>query len=293
MDVSVIVVSYNGRDYLRRSLRSVFDHTRERDFEVIVVDNASQDGSADMVAAEFPSVRLVRRSRNAGLSAALNEGIRLSGGEMIVLMNPDTQLRDDAFAAMARYLRDHPEVGILGPRILDDDGSLQLSCRRFPSLSVAVFNRYSLLTRLLPRNRFSARYLMTDFDHGSVAEVDWLSLACWMAPRRVFDEVGFLDEGYFLYSEDADFCQRIRRAGRRAVYFPEVSVTHHIGHSTSTVPNRSVIERHRSMWRYYGKYMRRGVLLDGLVLAGIAGRCAYTLAFNNARRFWRSRRGTP
>jgi N-acetylglucosaminyl-diphospho-decaprenol L-rhamnosyltransferase len=152
---------------------------------------------------------------------------------MTVLLNPDVELQDNPFPAMAQYLLDHPEVGILGPRILDDDGSLQLSCRRFPTFSVVFFNRYSLLTRLCPRNPFSRRYLMTDFDHGGIAEVDWLSLACWMAPRRLFDEVGFLDEGYFLYNEDVDFCQRVHRAGRKAVYFPDVSVVHQIGGSTS------------------------------------------------------------
>jgi GT2 family glycosyltransferase len=128
---------------------------------------------------------------------------------------------------------------------------------------------------------------MTDFDHSGTAEIDWLSLACWMAPRRLFDEVGFLDEGYFLYNEDVDFCQRVHRAGRKVVYLPEVSVVHRIGGSTSTLPNRSVIERHRSMWRYYRKYMRRGFLLDGPVLAGIVARCAYTLAFSNVKRLRR------
>jgi hypothetical protein len=287
VDLSIIIVSYNGRDYLRRCLRSILEHTRELDYEVLVVDNASRDGSAAMVTAEFPTVRLVRHSRNAGLSKALNDGIRLSSGDTVVLLNPDVELQDHAFLPMARYLGEHPDVGILGPRILDEDGSLQLSCRRFPTFSVVFFNRYSLLTRLLPRNRLSSRYLMTDFDHGRVTEVDWLSLACWMTPRRLFDEVGLLDEGYFLYNEDVDFCQRVHRAGRKVVYFPDVSLLHHIGGSTSSVPNRSVIERHRSMWRYYRKYMRRGLLLDAPVLAGIVFRCAYTLAFNNARRVMR------
>ena len=287
VDLSIIIVSYNGRDYLRRCLRSILEHTRELEYEVLVVDNASRDGSADMVAAEFSSVHLLRHSRNAGLSKALNEGIRLSSGAIVVLLNPDVELQDNAFLAMTRYLREHPDVGIMGPRILDEDGSLQLSCRRFPTFSVVFFNRYSLLTRLLPRNRLSSRYLMTDFDHGRVTEVDWLSLACWMAPRRLFDEVGPLDEGYFLYTEDVDFCQRVHRAGRKVVYFPEVSLLHHIGGSTSSLPNRSVVERHRSMWRYYRKYMRRGLMLDAPVAAGIALRCAYTLAFNNAKRVMR------
>jgi GT2 family glycosyltransferase len=289
VDLSVVIVSYNGREYLRRCLCSILEHTQGLEYEVLVVDNASRDDSADMVAAEFPSVRLVRHSGNAGLSKALNEGIRLSSGEMVVLLNPDTELRDNVFPTMARYLSEHPEVGILGPKILDDDGSLQLSCRRFPAFSVVFFNRYSLLTRLFPRNPLSARYLMTDFDHRRTSEVDWLSLACWMVPRRLFDDVGLLDEGYFLYNEDVDFCQRVRRAGRKAVYFPDVSLVHQIGGSTSTLPNRSVIERHRSMWRYYRKYMRRGLLLDAPVLAGIAFRCGYTLAINNAKRAWRYR----
>jgi hypothetical protein len=293
VELSVVIVSYNGRDYLRRCLRSLLEHVRGLEYEVVVVDNASRDGSADMVAAEFPSVRLLRRPSNAGLSTALNQGIRLSAGEMTVLLNPDVELQDNPFPVMAQYLRDHPEVGILGPRIQDDDGSLQLSCRRFPTFSVVFFNRYSLLTRLFPRNPFSTRYLMTDFDHSRTGAVDWLSLACWMAPRRLFDEVGFLDEGYFLYNEDVDFCQRVHRAGRKVVYFPGVSVVHHIGGSTSTLPNRSIIERHRSMWRYYRKYMRRGLLLDGPVLAGIALRCVYTLAFNNVKRLRERRRGSP
>jgi len=289
VDLSIIIVSYNGRDYLRRCLRSLLEHTQGLEYEVLVVDNASRDGSADMVAAEFPSVRLVRHASNAGLSKALNEGIGLSSGRLVVLLNPDVELQDNAFLSMAGYLGERPDVGILGPRILDEDGSLQLSCRRFPTFSVVFFNRYSVLTRLLPRNRLSSRYLMTDFDHGRIAEVDWLSLACWMAPRRLFDEVGLLDEGYFLYNEDVDFCQRVHRAGRKVVYFPEASLLHHIGGSTSTLPNRSVVERHRSMWRYYRKYMRRGPLLDAPVLAGIAFRCAYTLAFNNAKRLWQRR----
>jgi N-acetylglucosaminyl-diphospho-decaprenol L-rhamnosyltransferase len=287
MDISVVIVSYNGRDYLRRCLGSLREHTRGLEYEVVVVDNASLDGTADMVAQEFPFVRLLRQPGNAGLSPALNQGIGLTSGELVVLLNPDTELQDNAFEAMARHLRDHPDIGVLGPKILDDDGSLQLSCRRFPTFSVAFFNRYSLLTRFLPRNPFSTHYLMTAFDHSHPAEVDWLSLACWMVPRRLFDEVGFLDEGYFLYSEDVDFCQRVHRGGRKVVYFPDVSLVHHIGGSTSTLPNRSVIERYRSMWRYYAKYMRRGVLLDGLVLGGITFRCAYTLAFNNLRRLLR------
>jgi len=290
MDLSIIIVSYNGREHLRKCLQSLAAHGPSVGHEVIVVDNASQDGSAEMVAAEFPQARLLTLPKNVGFAAGANRGIKDAGGEAIVLLNPDSELKEDVFGPMLTYLRGHPDIGILAPKLRDEDGSLQLSCRRFPTFSVALFNRYSLLTRLLPRNRFSARYLLTDWDHSAIAAVDWVSGACLMARRSLFEEIGPLDEGYFMYIEDVDLCQRVHRAGYKVVYFPEAAITHHIGRSSHTLPSRSIVERHRSMWHYYKKYLRRGWLLDIVVAGGIALRCGYLLGWNKAKRLFGGQR---
>ena len=296
MDASIVIVSYNGRDFLRRCLSSIYQHTTGLDFELIVVDNASQDGTPEMVMAEFPQATLVRRPDNAGFARGTNEGIAAARGDAIMLLNPDTELHDNVLPPMLAYLREHPDVGILAPKLLDPDGSLQLSCRAFPGFSTALFNRYSLFTRLFRRNPFSSRYLMTDFDHTAIADVDWASAACWLLSRAAYEQVGGLDEGYFWSIEDVDYCQRAHRAGLRIVYFPEVSLVHHIGRSSATLPNRTIVSRHRGMWRYYRKYLRprnglARAVTDPAVWLGIQARATAQLASNNLRRALRTGKG--
>lgn len=284
-----MIVSYNGREFLRRCLASLYEHTRDVEFEVVVVDNASMDGTPEMVVAEFSQVTLVRRPDNAGFAHGVNGGLELARGDAFLLVNPDTQFTDNVLPPMLAYQRDHPDIGILAPKLLDADGTLQFSCRAFPGFNTALFNRYSLLTRLFGNNRFSKQYLMTDFDHTEVADVDWASAACWLLSRRAYERVGPLDEGYFWSIEDVDYCQRMHRAGLRIVYFPQVSLIHDIGRSSATLRNRTIIERHRGMWRYYRSYlrpdgrMRRGAV-DALVWLGIQSRCASQLATHGLRR---------
>ena len=292
MDVSYVIVSYNGREFLRRCLASLYEHTRDVEFEVVVVDNASLDGTPEMVVEEFPQVTLVRRPNNAGFAHGVNEGLERAQGDAFLLVNPDTQFNQNVVLPLLAYQRDHPDIGILAPRLLDADGTLQLSCRAFPGFNTALFNRYSLLTRLFGNNRFSRRYLMTDFDHTEVADVEWASAACWLLSRRAYERVGPLDEGYFWSIEDVDYCQRVHRAGLRIVYFPQVSLVHDIGRSSDTLRNRTIIERHRGMWRYYRSYLRpEGVVrrgaVDALVWLGIQGRCSFQLATHGLRRVLR------
>ena len=287
----MVVVSFNGRDYLRRCLASLLGHAKGVSCEVIVVDNASWDGSAQMVEAEFPQAGLIPLSANVGFAAGCNRGIERAAGEFVLLLNPDTELAEDAFSPMVDHCRQNRSVGLLGPKLLNSDGSLQLSCRRFPGHLTSLFNRQSILTRLFPGNPFSRRYLMTDWAHDRIEPVDWLSGACLMLRREMVERIGGMDEGYFMYIEDVDLCYRAHQAGYEVVYFPQVAVTHHIGRSTETMPNRSIVQWHRSMWRYYRKHMRGNPLLDVLTFAGIAARCAYQLALQNGRRLLaRSRR---
>jgi GT2 family glycosyltransferase len=244
---------------------------------IIVVDNASSDGTASLIAREHPDVRLIVRASNGGLSAAVNDGVAASSGRYVMALNPDTRLANDALSPLVAFLRDHPGGGVVAPKLLDDDGTLQLSCRRFPGYGTAFFGRYAPLTKLLPGNRWSRDYLMLDYDHATTRDVDWVSGAAMMFPRAVFDRIGGWDAGFFMFNEDVDFCRRVHDAGMRVVYFPDASIYHTIGVS-KRAPAKIIVARHRSMWRYYRKHMRGNVLLDVVTAAGIAGRCALTLA---------------
>lgn len=286
--VSIVIVSFNARDHLRRCLASTSQMTG--DYEVIVVDNASSDGAANMVESEFPDVKLIRNPRNEGFAVAVNIGERAATGDVIVLLNPDSILTGDPFAAPAAFMRANLDVGVVGIKILDPDGGLQLSVRRFPGLQAALFNRYSLLTKLWPSNPWSSRYLMSDWHHDEQADVDWVSGACLLTTRAVIDRVGSLDEGYFWGFEDVDFCQRVHKAGLRVVYYPQTSVIHVIGASAKTVPTKALVARHKGMWRYYKAHVSSNRVVDALVAAGIAVRCTLTVLMSTARRKLQERR---
>jgi hypothetical protein len=281
-EVSTVIVTYNSRTHVGQCLATLVEHTRGTSHEIIVVDNASADGTAEYVAAKHPGVRVIRRAENGGLSRALNEGVAVSSGRYVMALNPDTRIAHDAITRLAEYLRACPDVGVVGPKLLDDDGSLQLSCRAFPGYATAFFGRYGLLTRLIPNNRYSRRYLLTDFDHASARDVDWVSGAAMMFPRELFDRVGGWDAGFFMFNEDVDFCKRVHDAGMRVVYVPDAVVYHEIGVS-KRAPARIVIERHKSMWRYYRKHLRGNAAQDVATAAGIWSRCLVVLTVQGAR----------
>jgi GT2 family glycosyltransferase len=277
VDVSVVIVTYNSRRVIDDCLSSLKEHTRGVSLEAIVVDNASRDGTVAHIRQVYPWVRVLERAANCGLSAAINDGVSAATGRYAVALNPDTRIEHDAISTLAAYLDAHPDVGVVAPKLLDDDGALQLSCRAFPGYATALFGRYSLLTRLFPNNRRSRAYLLSDLDHTTERDVDWASGAALMFPRAVFDRVGGWDAGFFMFSEDVDFCKRVHDAGLRVVYVPEAVVYHAIGVS-KRAPARIVVERHKSMWRYYRKHMRGNVLQDVATAVGIGVRCAVSLA---------------
>jgi GT2 family glycosyltransferase len=290
LDLSVVIVNYNALAYVRRCLTSLAEGAEGLAWDAVVVDNASRERGVETLADEFSNARVLRRATNGGFAAGANTGIRAARAETVLLLNPDTRVRPGAARTMLDYLRAHPDIGVLGPRIDNPDGSLQLSCRRFPTFWSGLFNRYSLLTRLAPRNRLSASYLMTDWDHASTRDVDWLSGAAMMIPRRTFERVGQFDEGYFFAVEDVDYCRRVHATGLRVVYLPDAVVEHRIGGSSSTAPNRVLIARHRGMWRYYRRHLRGGPLVDTATAAAIMARCLALLALANGARAARAMR---
>ena len=271
MDTTVVIVNYRTEALLAVCLESLARTTDRASVEVIVVDN-SQTLTAAAFPSRFPWVRFVESAGNVGFARACNHGLRLGRGRNLLLLNPDTVVHADAVARLSRYLDTHAEAGVAAARLLDPDGSLQYSCRRFPRYHTVFFGRYSWLSRWLPGNPATRDYLYLEWDHAQTREVDWVSGACLMVRRDVLERVGALDEGYFLFVEDMDWCRRIRDAGYQVVYVPPAVVTHHIGASRAPVSARIVWERHRSMLRYFRKHFRPSWPLRAAVATGLTCR---------------------
>lgn len=253
-DLSVLICSWNTQDDLRVCLASLDAARDEANFEVIVIENNSEDGSGEMVAHEFPWVRLLQQSKNLGFTGGNNLGLEVRKGCHAFLLNSDAFVHPGAIATLLAFVRANPEVGVVGPKVLNPDGSLQMSCRRFPTPGAAIF-RSTPLGKLFPKNKFTRDYLMSDWDHTLIQDVDWVSGCALFASEAFINECGYLDPEYFMFSEDVDWCWRAHAANYRVVYYPEAVVTHAIGRSTDKVPNRMIGRFHRSMFRFYTKNM--------------------------------------
>lgn len=278
-DVSVSIVNWNTRDELRDCLNSLlaeagagFAIPPQLRLEVFVVDNDSSDGSQDMIAADFADrVTLIANTDNRGFGAAHNQAIARSTGRYVLLLNPDSRvLNADVLPRMVAYMDANPDIGILGPKILNPDGTLQFSARRFPPMFAGIF-RHTLLGKLFPNNRFVRGYLMSDNPHDRVMDVDWLSGCALMARREMLEQIGVFDERFFMYCEDVDLCKRAHDAGWRVVYYPEVEVSHRIGAASDQNPIAMIKQHHRSMLLYFLKYNSRSpkILLTPLVLIAL------------------------
>jgi GT2 family glycosyltransferase len=254
MDLSIVVVHYRSLDTLPDCLRALATAVQGCSSETVVVDNDSRDGVEQLLEREFPSTRLIANRENLGYATAVNQGIAATSGEFVLVVNPDCFLDPDAVHALRQHLRGHPHTAIAGPKLLNPDGSLEYSARAFPDATAFLFNRYSLLTRLFPGNPYSRRYLMTDWDHASAREVDWLSGACLMVRRRAIEGVGPMDEGFFMFNEDVDWCRRMKAGGWAVVYVPAACAVHHVGASRGRVSAKVIVERHRGMIRYFHKH---------------------------------------
>lgn len=249
-ELSITICSWNAKDDLRTCLQALRECRGEANFEVIVVDNNSEDGSPDMVAAEFPEFRLERQAVNLGFTGGHNLAYGLRRGDHVLCLNSDAFVHPGAIRTCMEYLNGNPDVGVIGPQLLNGDGSLQFSCRRFPNPVAALF-RNTPLGKLFPNNRFTRDYLMTDFDHTAVKEVDWVSGAAFFARGSLLDELKGFDPSYFMFCEDVDFCWRVWERGSKVVYLPTAVVTHLIGRSTDKAPNRMIARFHKSMLHFY------------------------------------------
>jgi GT2 family glycosyltransferase len=281
---SVVIVDYDSWPLTLQCIASL-TQTRRGDLEIIVVDNHPYESPAPPA-----GVRVIRNPENAGFARGCNQGIRAATGELVVLINPDALVGEGFFDRAESFFEENPTAGIAGPRILDEDGEVQLSARKeFGPLS-GLLGRTSLITRLFPnsslvRNRFPALTRITD-----PAEVDWVSGACMISRGETLRDLGGLDERFFMYFEDADLCRRAREAGRGVYYLPGVTVTHSAGGSTGSKP-KAIWRLHKSAFLYHRKHGNRGPLgvYSLPVFAGLTGRALTKLAASLAGRVSRPR----
>ncbi len=323
-DLSVIIVSWNVRELLRACLRSVVGGQEsgvrsqgpERlspvpcplSLEIIVIDNASSDGSAAMVADEFPDVELIANSENFGFTRGNNQGLASAQGRYILFLNPDTVVAGDALRTMITYMDAHPQVGASGPRLFYADGTPQSSRRRFPTLATALFESTPLAWHWPDSlNPWARRYRMEEgqglegFEHreaqdrdpadpvaSAAEEVDWLVGAALLVRREVLEQIGGFDEGYFMYSEELDWCRRAKGAGWHIVYLPSARIVHYEGKSSEQVTAARHIHFQTSKVRYFRKY--HGPLVAGFLRLAILGMFAVEWLLEGSKWLLGSRR---
>jgi len=261
-NLSICIVSYQARDLLRDCLRSIYGTVVTSSFEIIVVDNHSADGAPEMLRNEFPDVRLLVNDENTGFTRPYNQAMRLAQGRYVVILNPDTLVLPNAITDLAVFLDSHPEVGIVGPKVLNRDGTLQKQCRRSEARPWDAICYFSGLSRLFPHDKRFAGYLMTYLSEDLTHEAEAVSGSCMMIRREVIDQIGYLDENFFAYQEDTDYCRRTRLAGWEIFYNPSAQIIHFGGEGGSRVqPFRSIIEWHRSYYLYYRKHFAKDYLI--------------------------------
>jgi len=274
MKLSMVIVNTNEWKVLQPCLESVFAHPPADPFEVIVVDNASTDGSRDLIAKMYPSVVLVPNSTNLGFAAANNRGIRIALGEFILLLNPDTVVRAGALAALCRTMDAHPEAGVVGCKLLFPDGNLQRTVRTFPSVWNLFCDAFFLTTVLKPIPLFS-RYYLPGFDYDTEQQVDWVIGAAFLIRRTLLDRIGLLDEQFYMYTEEVDFCYRAVQNGFQVWYTPSSEIVHFWG-GMSAFNRRVITWTNVSMKLFLEKHfrgMKKGIALS-LFTTGLALRVA-------------------
>ncbi|MFC1781154.1 glycosyltransferase family 2 protein [Planctomycetota bacterium] len=253
MDISIIIVNWNTKQLLRDCLKSVFEQTSNLDYEVIVVDNASSDNSADMLRSEFPQIHLLENSKNRGFAAANNQGIAIAKGRYILLLNSDTIVLDNAISKTVSFADAHPKAAVVGCRVLSSDRKIQSSCFMFPSiLNLCLYSTY--LYKLFPKNKFFGRELSTWWDKNTIREADFVS-GCFMLVRNAtISEIGVLDERFFMYFEETDWCYRFRQADWKVLFTPEAEIIHFGGGSAKQVAVKMTLLLRGSMLLFFKKH---------------------------------------
>ena len=256
IDLSISIVTYNSADMICQCLESVFGHDHAFSFEVFVVDNNSKDSTVQNIQKRFPQVCLIQNKKNWGFARATNQAIEKSQSRYMLLLNPDIVVQKDSIEAMLTYMDANPNVGVTGSRLLYPNGTLQPSCRNFPTLTTLLL-RGTRLGDLFPGNRFLEEYLLEHENHHHDLDVDWCLGSCLMVRREAIDEVGMLDDKFFMYYEDIDYCYRMKQKNWKITYLASTEMIHHYQRKSASIPpNRYTLIHLKSAFYFFWKFRK-------------------------------------
>ena len=281
--ISIIIVNYNVRDYLANCLNSIYSSKYTNNIEIIVIDNNSRDNSVQMVKEKYSKINLIENKINYGFSKAVNQGIKISKGEYLLLLNPDTVLEKNTLEILKNYMEQNKKVGMCGPKILNSDGTLQLSCKRsFPTPMVA-FPKLIGLDKLFPKSKWAGKYNLTYLDENKCHSVDAISGSFMFIRKEILKTVGFLDENFFMFGEDLDLCFRIKKNNFDIHYVPQTQIIHFKGESVKSVPLESIKWFYNAMDLFVNKHFssKTSILFTLLLKIGIFLRKIYSIFSSN------------
>ncbi len=264
MDLSFVIVDFNSAGEVAECIQSLKAFQADLECEFIVVDNSPPDGSHWIADPVVPNVRLLSNARNLGYAAACNRGLHEARAPYVFFLNPDTRYLSGSGRDLIKWLALDPSVALVGPRVLNPDGTRQFSCRSFPGWMTVVCHRHSILTNVFPKNRFTRDYLRTDLN-SRPTQVDWASGCCLLARKHLLEEAGGFDEGFFLFFEDVDLAYRLRAHGRKCFYYPSIVFQHGVGSSRIHLRDLGTRAKHLSAARYFKKNLIRGKALGNIV----------------------------
>lgn len=253
--LSIIIVNWNGLSVIIDCIGSILKNVKDIDYEIIVVDNNSSDGSPEAIEKNFSDVKLIKLGENTGFAKANNVGIKKSSAKYVMLLNPDTIIISDAVQKMVEYLDINKKTGIIGPKLVYENGNFQVSCGRIPNF-LTEFSDHFLLSKIFFLNKiFHDRFIETQYS--DIIKVGWLSGACFITRSVIFENIGLLDEQFFMYMEDVDFCQRIKEAGWDVVYYPDVTIKHLCGYGIKKADFQIIVKNTNSLFKYYKKQFNK------------------------------------
>lgn len=258
-ELSICILTLNAQPYLLNCLESIKTHAGSLNYEIIVADNGSIDNTVDTLKEKYPEIALIKYKENLGFAKPNNEAMRLARSEKyILLLNPDTIVYESSLQNLVDFAEQHPQAGVIGPKVLNDDGTFQKHCKRGEARPWETFAYFLGLSKLFPKVKFFSGYLQTHLDENQTHEVPAISGCCMLIRRETLNEIGNLDEDFFAYQEDTEYCVRARKAGWKVYYTPVAQITHLGGRGGSRAqPYKAIYKWHHSYYIYYNKHLAK------------------------------------